>query len=388
MYSAEFFVDPHPAYAQLREQAAVHRMRNPSGLEYWMVTRHAEARATLADGRLSKDPRHAWSRLRAAGMVHGEPGEATFDLHTTDPPAHTRLRTLVAGAFTARRVAALEPRVQQITDDLLDAASDTLDLIADFAYPLSLTVIAELLGVPDVDRDRFRTWTLAATTPAYVTDRQLSKEEGGRLLREYVTELVKTKIPADDLLTALRAGGLTDAEVVALTQQMLFAGHEPVTNLIGNGMLALLRHPDRLTLLRDRPDLLPGAIEELLRWDGPTARSSPSYATADLEIGDTVIPAGSVVIVALAAANRDPRRFPDPDDLDPTRDPDGHLAFGHGIHRCVGAALARLEGRIAIGTLIRRYPTLALAVSPDDLVWHPFPVFRGLAALPVTTSAG
>jgi cytochrome P450 len=164
---------------------------------------------------------------------------------------------------------------------------------------------------------------------------------------------------------------------------MLFAGHEPVTNLIGNGMLALLRHPDRLALLRNRPDLLPGAIEELLRWDGPTARSSPSYATTDIDIGGTVIPAGSVVIVGIAAANRDPRRFTDPDRLNLTRDTDGHLAFGHGVHRCVGAALARLEGRIAIGTLIRRFPALTLAAAPDDLVWHPFPVFRGLAALPV-----
>jgi cytochrome P450 len=383
IYSPEFFVDPHPVYAEIREKAAAQRFRSPAGLEYWLVTRHAEARAALADGRLSKDPRHAWSRLRAAGMVRGEPGAATFDLHTTDPPEHTRLRTLVAGAFSGRRIAALEPRVQAITDDLLDAATGTFDLIADFAYPLSLTVIAELLGVPEVDRDRFRTWTLAATTPAHITDRQLSKEDGHRLLRQYVDELVRAKTPADDLLTALLNSGLTHAEVVALTQQLLFAGHEPVTNLIGNGMFALLRHPDQLARLKAEPALLPGAIEELLRWDGPTARSSPSYATADLEIDGTVIPAGSVVIVGIAAANRDPRRFADPDRLDLARDTDGHLAFGHGIHRCVGAALARLEGRIAIGTLIRRFPALTLAAPPDELVWHPFPVFRGLAALPV-----
>jgi cytochrome P450 len=394
MYTPEFFADPHPTYAWIREEAPVRRFRNPNGFEYWLVSRYEEARAAFADGRLAKDPRHAWEALRAAGMVNGEPGEATFDLHTTDPPAHTRLRGLVGKAFTAGRVGALRVRVQEITDGLLDAAAEreTVDLIDDFAYPLSVTVIAELLGVPEVDRSRFRDWTTAAMTPPYVTDVPMSREEGGRRLREYVTELVARKrggAHEDDLLSALIVAQedesrLTEPELIALTQQLLFAGHEPATNLIGNGMIALFRHPDQLGLLRDRPELLPGAVDELLRYDGPTARSSPSYALEDFEIAGTTIPAGSVVIVGIAAANRDPRRYAEPDRLDITRDTEGHLAFGHGIHRCLGASLARLEGQVAIGTLLRRFPDLALACPAEELVWQPFPVFRGVASLPVT----
>jgi cytochrome P450 len=396
MYTPEFFADPHPVYAGIREAGAVRPLRNPNGLEYWLITRYDEARVAFADGRLSKDPRRAWAALRSAGVVSGEPGDATFDLHTTDPPDHTRLRALVGKEFTPGRVAELRARTEQIADGLLDAIAErrTADLIEDYAYPLSLTVIAELLGVPSIDHDRFRLWTMAAMTPPFVTDGPLSKEEGGRRLRQYVTELVadKRRRAGDDLLSALIAAReedgarLSEPELVALTQQLLFAGHEPTTNLIGNGMAALLHHPDQLAALRARPELLPGAIEELLRYDGPTARSSPSYAMEELTIGDTVIPAGSIVVIGIAAANRDPRRFAEPNRLDIARPDDRHLAFGHGIHRCLGAALARMEGQVAIGALVRRFPDLTLTCDPDELSWLPFPVFRGLAALPVATS--
>jgi cytochrome P450 len=296
---------------------------------------------------------------------------------------------LVGKGFTQARVDALVPRIEEIAEGLLGARE--FDLIEDYAYPLSLTVITELLGVPVADRDQFRAWTMAAMTPPFVTDRALSREEGARLLRQYVTELVadKRSRPADgSLLSALIAArdedeGLTEAELVALTQQMLFAGHEPTMNLIGNGMVSLFANPAQLALLRADPALLPGAIEELLRYDGPTARSSPHYTLVDVEVGDVVIPAGSVVIIGIASANRDPRRFPDPDRLDVTR-AGSHLAFGHGIHRCVGAALARVEGRVAIGTLVRRFPSLRPTVPLAELTWLPFPVFRGVAALPVS----
>ena len=221
----------------------------------------------------------------------------------------------------------------------------------------------------------------------------MSREEGGRLLRSYVTELVadKRSSPTDgDLLSALIAArdeddALTEPELVALTQQMLFAGHEPTMNLIGNGMISLFANPSQLSSLRADPSLLPAAIEELLRYDGPTARSSPHYTLVDVPVGDVMIPAGSVVIIGIASANRDPHQFPDPDRLDVTRAPQ-HLAFGHGLHRCLGAALARTEGRIAIGTLLRRYPTLRPTVPLDELEWLPFPVFRGVAALPVSAA--
>ncbi|MCQ0019023.1 cytochrome P450 [Actinomadura madurae] len=270
IYTDAFFRDPHPVYARLREEAPVLKMKDPNGLAYWLITRYDEARAALADERLSKDPRRAWDALRAAGIVSGEPQDATFDLHSVDPPEHTRLRDLVTRAFTPGRVTGLEPRVREITDGLLDAmaAGDTADLIGDFAYPLSLTVISELVGVPAPDLDDFRVWVTAALTPRFVRDPLMSREEGGRRLREYVTDLVAAKAAAEradapDLLSALltaheRDGRLSSAEVVALTQQLLFAGHEPTTNLIGNGMAALFRNPDQLRLLRDRPDLLPG----------------------------------------------------------------------------------------------------------------------------------
>ncbi|SPT59106.1 Cytochrome P450 107B1 [Actinomadura madurae] len=395
IYTDAFFRDPHPVYARLREEAPVLKMKDPNGLAYWLITRYDEARAALADERLSKDPRRAWDALRAAGIVSGEPQDATFDLHSVDPPEHTRLRDLVTRAFTPGRVAGLEPRVREITDGLLDAmaAGDTADLIGDFAYPLSLTVISELVGVPAPDLDDFRVWVTAALTPRFVRDPVMSREEGGRRLREYVTDLVAAKAAAEradapDLLSALltaheRDGRLSSAEVVALTQQLLFAGHEPTTNLIGNGMAALFRNPDQLRLLRDRPDLLPAAIEELLRYDGPTARASPRYAVEDIEIGGVTIPEGAVVIVGLAAANRDPGAFDDPDRLDLTRDGRAHVAFGHGIHRCLGVPLARLEGRIALGSLLARFPGIALDRPHDELAWLPFPVFRGLRSLPV-----
>ena len=361
MYTPEFFADPHPAYARMREEAAVHHVTEPNGLKHFFVLRHAEARAALADPRLAKDPRHAWEALRAAGMVSGEPQDATFDLHTTDPPVHTRLRSLVAKAFTPGRISALRPRVQDIADELLDATGDTFDVIADYAYPLSLTVIAELLGVPVEDHAEFRAWTIAALTPA-------TRAEGGRKLHTHMAALVAAHQPGDDLLSELIAAGLDTDQVVALAQQLLFAGHEPTTNLIGNAVIALLRNPGTAA-----PNL-----DELLRYDGPTARASPRYATKDLEIGGVTVPRGSVVIVGIAAANRDPRRFTEPESLDLSRVDNPHLAFGHGVHRCVGATLARLEGEIGVGTLFRRHPDLGLVAEPE---WLPFPVFRGVASL-------
>jgi cytochrome P450 len=379
LHSDAFYADPHPAYAALREASPVHLVRDPRGLEYWLITRFDDAKAALADPRLAKDPRLAWDALKAAGLVSGEPGEATFDLHTTDPPEHTRLRGLVSKAFTPGRVEGMRVRVQEICDGLLSAlpVGSPVDLIASFAYPFSLTVIAELIGVPPIDFDRFREWTTAAMTPA-------TRAEGGRLLHEYITELVaKKQESGPDLLSALLAErDLTHAQLIALTQQLLFAGHEPSMNMLGNGLIALLRHPDQFELLRNRPELLPSAVDELLRFDGPTVRASPRYPTEDVTIGGTLIPAGSVIIVGIASANRDPRRFTEPDRLDIGRS-GGHIAFGHGIHRCLGVGLARLEGEIGIGSLVRRYSKITLA---GELEWHPFPVFRGLVSLPVILS--
>jgi cytochrome P450 len=392
----EFLVDPHPAYARMRDAAPVHRVRDPSGLEFWLVTRYEEARAALTDARLSKDPRRAWESLRNAGRISGRPEDTQLNMLLRDPPNHTRLRGLVVDTLTPM-VERLQPRLPAIADDVADAmaARDRNDILDDFAFPLSIAVIGELLGVPPDERGDFRAWTTAALTPAYVRGRPMSRQDAGRRQHDYVEDLIARRRaagagddPRADLVEALlageREGRLTAPEVAATVRHLLFIGHEAATDLIGNSVAALLCHRDQLDVLRGRPDRLPAAIEELLRFDGPTARTSPRFATEEILLGGAVIPEGGIVVIALAAANRDPRRFADPDRLDVTRDADGHLAFGRGIHASIGAPLARLEGSIAIGTLLRRFPGIALGCAPQDLRWRPSPVFRGLDALPVT----
>lgn len=393
----EFLVDPHPAYARMREAAAVHRVRDPNGLEFWLVLRHAEVLAAFTDARLSKDPRNAWEPLRRAGRVAGPPENAQLNMLLRDPPDHTRLRGLVTGALEPL-VERLRPRLPVLAEEFADGIAGqlrehgTADLLDGYAFPLSITAIGELLGVPADERADFRAWTTAALTPAYVRGRPMSRHDGGRRQHDYVDDLVARRraAPPDpdaDLVAALlaaeEAGRLTAAEVTATVRHLLFIGHEAATDLVGNAMAALLTHPDQLATLRATPDRLPAAIEELLRYDGPTARTSPRFAQADVPLGDTVVPAGGIVVLGVAAANRDPRRFLDPDRLDVTRDASGHLAFGAGIHSSIGAPLARMEGEIAIGTLLRRFPDLALGCAPADLRWRPSPVFRGLDTLPV-----
>jgi cytochrome P450 len=402
-YGEEFFADPHPAHAQLRERAPAVRVRDPNGLEYWLVTRYGEAQKALGGPGLSKDPRHAWAALRRAGMVSGTADEATASMLTADPPEHGRLRAPVSRAFTPRATERLRPRIQQVTERLLDTVEEqgTVDLIDAFAFPLSVTIMCELLGVPLDDRDDFRTWTTAAHTPTYVTGAPMSRQEGARRLRGYVRDLVARRQAAarlrepsaipqpQDVIGALvadigTAGGLSEAEVAETVSHLLVAGQDATTNLVGNGVAALLRHPDQLALLRQRPELLDSAVEELLRYDGPTARSSPRTTTQDLDLGGVTIPAQDVVVVGLSAANRDPARFADPDRLDIARNHGPNLALGHGIHFCVAAPLARMTGGIAIGTLVRRFPHLTLARPYSELRWRPTPVFRGLVSLPVS----
>jgi cytochrome P450 len=389
-YDEEFFADPHPTYARLREQAPAVPVRDPNGLEYWLVTRYHEARTALADPALSKDPRRAWAALRGAGMVRGDAGEATLSMLTADPPEHTRLRSPVSQAFSPRRMELLQPRIQEIAAGLLDAMATRGggDLIDAVAFPLAVTVLCELLGIPDGDRGDFRAWTTAAHTPTYVAGAPMSREEGARRLRGYVADLVarRRKEPGGGDLVGALVGGtdLSEVEVAETVSHLLLAGQDATTNLIGNGVAALLRHPDQLALLRERPERLDAAVEELMRYDGPTARSSPRVATRALTLGTVTIPAGDIVIVGLAAANRDPARFADPDRLEIMRNDGPHLALGHGIHFCVATPLARLTGRILIGALVRRFSHIALGCPYERLRWRPTPVFRGLTGLPVT----
>jgi cytochrome P450 len=312
----------------------------------------------------------------------------------TDPPDNERLRALVSKAFTPCLIERMRPRVQEIADALLDAVQDKgeMDLIDDYVFPLPITVIAELLGVSAEDRDKFREWSDAAVsgdaTQEYVEKVLLPHMQAFTgYLRAMFEE--KRKNPEDDLISALvraeEAGDkLSEDELLAMVFLLLVAGHETTVNLIGNGMLALLQHPDQLQKLKDDPSLVKPAIEELLRYDGPVETSTERFAREDVRIGGTVIPRGEMVTVVIASADHDPERFPDPEVLDITRADNKHLAFGKGIHFCLGAPLARMEGQIAINTLLRRMPNLRLKDSPGSLKRRPDLVLRGLIGLPVS----
>jgi cytochrome P450 len=380
--------DPHPALAAMRESAPVHRIDMRMGLPVWMVTRYDDVLAALSDPRLSNDPHHAGA---LSEVLRGD--LLSRSMLGTDPPEHTRLRRLVSKAFTARRVEGLRPRIQEITDALLDriTARGSAELVGEFALPLPITVIGELLGVPAADRERFRIWTDEMLDRPFDVGTDLARVTAAReQMHGYLAELVAAKRahPADDLITDLVAatdeGERLDAqELLAMIFLLLIAGYVTTVSLIGTGTRALLRQPDQLDRLRTDPSLVPQAVEELLRFDGPVNPGLTRYALEDLEIGGVPIPRGDMVLLAIAAADRDPHRFPDPDRLDVGADP-GHLAFGHGLHYCLGAPLARLEGQVAFTALLSRLPDITLAAREDQLRWSSGGVLRGLRELPIT----
>lgn len=410
LFSREFAADPYPVYAWLREHAPVHRTRLPSGVDAWLVTRYSDARRALADGRLSKNPAHHRENAHAQGKT-GIPGERGADLVShllnIDPPDHTRLRRLVSKAFTPRRVAEFEPRVQELTDRLIDdivaavpgaerggPGRGRADLIHEFAFPLPIYAICDMLGVPREDQDDFRDW--AGMMIRHDRPGEKGGPRGGvarsvRKMREYLLDLIHRKRAGlgDDLISGLiRAGDhgehLTENEAAAMAFILLFAGFETTVNLIGNGVYALLRDDGQRALLRDAdPALLATAVEELLRYDGPVELATWRYATEPLLLGGVRVAEGDPVLVVLAAADRDPARFTGPDALDLARADNPHLGFGHGIHYCLGAPLARLEGRVALATLLTRLPDLRLAVDPEELRWRGGLIMRGLRTLPV-----
>lgn len=342
---------------------------------------------------MSKDPRRAprdWQEAGRGRPLEDRSGLGTH-LLTTDPPEHTRLRRLVSSAFTQRRVGALRERVQEVADRLIDGieARGDAELIADFAFPLPITALGILLGVPMTRQDDFRQWSadVVSSDPGADDGRPAAL----RNLGDYLNELIATKrrAPRDDLISALIAasddeGALTEIELLSMLFLLLIAGHESTMNFIGNGALALLRHPDQLSMLRARPELLESAVEEILRYEGPVKTATWRFPTESIQVGDAVIDAGEPVLIALADADRDPARFTDPDRFDITRTDNPHLAFGHGIHYCLGAAFARMEGAIALKTLFQRLPDLALAADDEQLRWRHSLTMRGLHRLPVT----
>jgi cytochrome P450 len=392
-----FRADPYPFYARWRAETPVLCTALPDGQRTWLVTRYDDVLNVLKDDRFAKDKTNAMSSDQMARLPWMpsvfKPLEKNM-LHQ-DQPSHTRLRGLVHQAFTPRLIENMLDRVRALTDELLDKVESrgTMDLIRDYALPLPATIIAEILGVPARDQHRFHRWSNAMLT--------VRPSAWGRLriiphvvaFMRYIRKLSKTRRadPRDDLITALlqaREAGdrLSEDELLSMVVLLLVAGHETTVNLIGNGVVALLEHPAELERLRDNPALIKPAVEELLRYDAPVQLATERYAREDVTVAGVTIPRGELVFAAIGSANRDLHQFDQPDRLDIARDPNRHLSFGHGLHFCLGASLARLEGQIAISTLLHRAPDVRLAVAPQALRRRPGLILRGLESLPVISA--
>ena len=415
MFSADFKERAFPIYAAMREQGPVASVTLPTGEPIWFVIRCAEAVAMLKDNeRFANDPSNTLTEEEYAQLFQQATEHLTDEqqemaaqtdeilrrnLLAVDPPDHSRLRRLVAIPFTPKFIEGLRSRIQAIADTLLDAvqarADETgrreMELISDFAYPLPLTVISEMLGIPLADRGKFREWSQAAVsfTPADRANPAVT----AKLIEfiAYMHRLVadKRSHPGDDLLSGLvlaEAEGdkLSENELLSMIFVLIVAGHETTVNLIGNGMLALFEHPEQRARLRENPSLLKPAIEEMLRYYGPVEMSLTRWVRQDTEFGGRNMRRGEQIMAVLASANHDGEQFPDPDVFDISREPNRHIAFGTGIHACLGATLARLEGQIAFATLLSRVPDLALAIPRDEVCWRDATFLRGLTRLPVT----
>jgi cytochrome P450 len=389
--------DPFPLFAEVRKLGPVQEVTLADGHAAWLVMRHDEARSALGDPRLSKDMQAALAAGDAV-VAEGLPGPA-FARHmlVVDPPDHTRLRRLVSAAFSVRRIERLQPRVQAVVDHLLDGiaargADAVVDLVSTFAFPLPFTVICELLGVPEPDRQPLGDALKTLLGPTGTDEEYARAKVASDKVVDMLNALVETKQqhPADDLVSALISARDGDArldqrELLSTIFQLIVAGHDTTTSLIGNSVVALLRHPDQLAGLRAHPERIPAAVEELLRFDAPVPHSTFRYAVEPIELGGVTIPAGAQVIINLASACRDETQYSQSEELRLDRSDVRHLAFGHGIHFCLGAPLARMEGHLALGALIARFPELKLAVPPEALHWGHGDglVLRGLSALPV-----
>ena len=388
-FRPEFHADPYPFYHRLRSVEPVHQ----TSMGFWVLTRYDDVVMVLRDPRFGRD---GFEHLLAA--VYGddrESGRLSRSMLFRDPPDHTRLRALVSKAFTPRVIESMRAHIRDIVDRLLDRVQDShgMDVIADLAYPLPVTVICEMLGVPAGDQGAIRQWSsdVARSLDAIGMSSDAEIVTRGRAARrelaDYFRRLLpeRRRHPQDDLLSLLIAAEeagdkLSEGELLATCILLFIAGHETTVNLIGNGVLALLRHPDQLGRLRDDPALIHSAVEELLRYDSPVQRTA-RITNTDVEVDGRAIAKGSMVVAAIGAANRDPAHFSEPDRLDIARRDNRHVAFGFGIHFCLGAPLARVEGQIALGTLLRRMPGMAVTGTP---AWRASSTQRGLTALPVT----
>ncbi|GHO85088.1 cytochrome P450 family protein [Dictyobacter formicarum] len=391
---AKFKANPFPFYAQLRAEAPVFPVTLPTKQRAWLITRYDDVLNVLKDERFAKDRRNAMSPEQLKKMPWIPPMFKPLERNMLDldSPDHTRLRALVHKAFTPRLVERMRDQIQTLTDELLDAAERKggMDLVADFALPLPLTMIGRILGVPAGDNHKFHRWTKTFLAAGASMNYIVLIPTVMRFLG-YLKKLIKERRihPKDDLITALvqaRDGSdqLSEDEVLGMIFLLLVAGHETTVNLIGSGSLALLERPDQLTKLRNEPALIKPAIEELLRFVCPVEMATERYAREEITIAGTTIPRGELVLAVIGSANRDANYFDNPDELDITRKNNRHLAFGHGVHYCLGAPLSRLEGQIAINTLVQCMPNLRLNTTPDQVRWRSSFILRGLEALPVS----
>ncbi|MCO5184801.1 MAG: cytochrome P450 [Anaerolineae bacterium] len=396
LFSSQFKADPFPTFAAMRRDAPIYAHQSPTGSTIWYITRYEDVVSVLKDDvNFVKDyrntqPRHETPPVQPTLSVHAS---INRNMLFADPPDHTRLRALVSQAFTPRRVAQMAPRIAALADGLLDAmvsGDNSAELIAAFALPLPLRVIAGMLGIPDSDYSQVSDWSQAIISPGARGLRSRERKRKMQALVAYLQQMFvdRRRHPQDDLVTALvqaEAEGdrLSEAELSSMVALLFVTGHETVVNLIGNGVLALLLHPQQLALLRRRPDLIDSAIEELLRYDGPVETSTMRWVRRDFTFKGHAMQRGDLVRVVITSANRDAAQFAAPDTLNIERSDNRHLQFGTGIHYCLGAPLARLEGRIALPLLFERLPRLRLAVPMAALQWRGGVLFRGLESLSV-----
>ena len=399
---ADFMQNPYELLAEYRDQGPAHEVVFAHGAKAWMVTGYDEVRALTNDTRVCKDGRRMNELFaRHSGLPVPDEGEdgggVGFDdelashLLNSDPPRHTRLRALVSKAFTAQKVEKLRPHIEEVADRLLDAMAGQaeVDLVDKYAIRLPITIICDLFGMPEEDREQFRLWALKLVGAGHDPD---EVADASKRVIDYANALIDSKRanPGDDMCSELvrvtdNGDRLTQGELVAMIFVLVVAGHITTIYSIGNTVASLLSHPEELAKLRADMSLMPAAVDELMRFDGPSAVGTFRFTGEEIKVGDQVIPAGEILALSWHSANRDGSRFPDPDRLDITRKPTGALAFGHGIHYCVGVPLAKMQIEVALTRLLDRYPDLRLAVRPDELQWESSALLRGLRALPVVT---
>ncbi|WP_098744520.1 cytochrome P450 [Paenibacillus sp. EZ-K15] len=387
LFTKEFTHNPYPVYEKLRQSDPILNLQFPDGRFGWLISNYEEAVEALKDGRFSKDV--------AKAMGQEQTSVFSTNMLFSDPPDHKRLRGLVQKGFTPQRIADMRGHIQEIADNLLDAVSskDTIDLIDEYAFKLPIIVISEILGVPTEDQDKFRIWSNSIIGAS----NQEMNEQVVQHMNEFIAYLKDwfAKVreqPGDDMISQLviaenQGDRLSEQELYGVVTLMIIAGHETTVNLIGNGVLALLEHPEQRKLLQDQPELIHGAIEEMLRYNGPVEFSTSRWAAEDMDFHGVHLKKGDLVVIALNSANRDASQFEDPDIFDITREKSQHLAFGKGIHLCLGAPLARLEGEIAINTFLRRYPNFELQRDTDELEWRPGMIVRGVKEIPISLRA-